>query len=183
MTVEIGSISEIVTAFVAISGVCVSLCEYSRANKIKRSSYLEPLIDKMKSKEISEIVYMFQYGNFEYNDSFHKSGELERKVDKALQYFSYLCYLRKKRIISIDEFSFFELEISQALRDKSLIDYLYNLFHFACKIENYKSEYGGFKKNVYSNLLQYAKEKKLIDDTFFDKKAYQSGLYPRYLNF
>lgn len=180
---QIGSLAEIITAVVALLGVIVSVREYKRSNLIKRSSYIEPLIEKMKSDEISEVVYMFQYGKFEYNGDFHGSGDMERKVDKTIQYFSYLCYLREKKIISEDEFSFFELEISQSLRDSNLIDYLYNLFHFVCRVECYVSPNDGIEKSVYSSLIKYGKEKKLLDDSFFDKNAHKKGPYHRYLNF
>lgn len=127
---EIGSIAECLTCLVALVGFILSFMEYRRSNRIKKSSYLEPLIDKMMSdKDIAETIYMLQYGNFKYSEDFHNS-EQERKLDKTLQYYSYLCYLKDKSIISSEEFSFFEIEISQALRNKMLIDYLYNLYSF-----------------------------------------------------
>lgn len=181
---EIGTFAEVCTALVALVGIFLSVREYMRSNKLKRSSYIEPLIEKMKSSEISEIVYMFQYGMFDYKKEFHKSGEMERKVDKTLQYFSYLCYLREKKIISKDEFSFFELEISQSLRDPKLIDYLFNLYHFGCRVEQYNPNRDGIEKSVYSSLLRYAKSKGLIGDSFFDKNAcLKSGCYHHYLNY
>lgn len=181
---EIGSFADICLAIVAIVGVFISVREYMRSNKLKRSSYIEPLINKMKSKEISKVVYMLQYGKFVYKSDFHGSGELERKVDKTLQYFSYLCYLREKNIISVDEFSFFELEISQSLREPRLIDYLFNLYHFVCHVEGYDPYNDGIEKSIYSSLLRYAKKKGLIEDSFFDKNAYnKTSLYHNYLNF
>ena len=124
---EIGSIAELITCGGVLVGFILSLIEYRRSNKIKRSSYLEPLFDKlMLDKDIAETIYMLQYGEFKYSENFHNSDK-ERKLDKTLQYFSYLCYLKDKRIISSEEFSFFEIQISQALRDKKLIYYLYNL--------------------------------------------------------
>lgn len=181
---EIGTVADLCTALVAFVGVFISVREYLRSNKLKRSSYIEPLIEKMKSSEISEIVYMFQYGQFDYNKDFHKSGEMERKVDKTLQYFSYLCYLRENNIISKDEFSFFELEISQSLRDPCLIDYLFNLYHFVCHVEGYDPYIDGIDKSVYSSLLRYAKSKRLIIESFFDKDVYKENeYYHHYLNF
>jgi hypothetical protein len=181
---EIGSIADVCTALIAFVGVVVSVREYLRSNKLKRSSYLEPLIEKMKSPGISEIVYMFQYGQFDYKKEFHKSGEMERKVDKTLQYFSYLCYLREKNIISKGEFSFFELEISQSLRDPKLIDYLFNLYHFVCCVEGYNPNKDGIEKSVYSSLLKYAKRRGLIVESFFEKNAFlENDCYHHYLNY
>ena len=91
MTLEIGSVAELITAIVAVVGVIVTVGEYKRSNRIKRSSYIEPLIDKLKSDDISQVVYMLQYGKFFYNKEFHGSKE-EIKVDRTLQYLSYLCY-------------------------------------------------------------------------------------------
>lgn len=61
---EIGSFADVCIAIVTIVGVSISVREYMRSNKLKRSSYIEPLVDKLKSKEISEVVYMFQYRKF-----------------------------------------------------------------------------------------------------------------------
>ena len=135
----------------------------------------------MKSdKDICEMVYMLQYDKFVYTENFHDGGELERKLDKTLQYFSYLCYLKDKHIISSEEFSFFELEISQALRDEDLINYLYNLFHFVCKVQGYNHTKSDLKKSIYGYLLYYAQNKRLIDNSFFDTNEVN---YPHYLNF
>ena len=181
---DIGNLSEIVTAAVAFIGVAVSLFEYHRSNKINRSSYLKDLISEMKTDaDISEMIYIFQYHKFIYDRHFHEDGELERKVDKSLQFFSYLCYLKETRIITDQEFSFFEIEISQALRNKDLIDYLYNLYHFICNVEGYNPVSKGTNMSVYGSLIKFGKKKHLIDDSFFDKNIYKEGIYHHYLNF
>ena len=48
---EIGSYTNICIAVVAIIGVSISVREFMRSNKLKRSSCIEPLVDKLKSKE------------------------------------------------------------------------------------------------------------------------------------
>lgn len=61
-----GPLTEIITAVFEFVGIFISLKEYKLSNLIKRFSYIEQLIGKIKSDEISEVVYMFQYGNFKY---------------------------------------------------------------------------------------------------------------------
>ncbi len=48
---EIGSFADVCIAIVTIVGVSISVREYMRSNKLKRSSCIEPLVDKLKSKE------------------------------------------------------------------------------------------------------------------------------------
>lgn len=182
---EWGSIAEIITAATAVVSASIALWQYWHANNVKRASYIETLLDKIKTDDaISEMIYKFQYSEFKYDSNFH-GGEEERKIDRTLLFFNYICYLREKHIISKAEFSFFEIEISQALRSQDLIDYLYNLYHFNYRVEGYKSKSAGLENSVYSHLLKYANSKGLLPDAFFDATACRiSGSHlHHYLNF
>lgn len=53
------------------------------------------------------MVYALEYDMPWYNDNFHDSGELERKMDKTFSHFSYICYLYKTKLLSDAEFEFF----------------------------------------------------------------------------
>ena len=106
-----------------------------------------------------------------YTKKFHKSGELERKVDKTLSYFSYICYLKKKRLITASEFKFFEYEVKRILVNNQVVEYLYNLYHFT-KMR---------KMNLtFYYLFLYGKRKKFFNKDFYNSK---SSIYNNYLNF
>lgn len=100
----------------------------------------------------------------------------KKKVDRALQYFSYICYLKEKRIITNDEFMFFEIDISQALRCKDLIEYLYNLYHYECEIGNYDPQGNGIENYSFGSLIRYGKQKGIIPDDFFIKRKVTSTI-------
>lgn len=170
--------NEIIT-FISCIGVIVSVIlavvQWRRNSKLKRADYINDLIEKIRSDDdIRSVIYMIDYSGDNYiwyNEDFHKSGELERKVDKTLSYFSYICYLKYKKIISNDEFKFFKYEIERILKNSQVKEYFYNLYHFSEKFSvpltfNYLFEYG-VKMNIY-------------EEEFYNK---ESKKYPKYLNF
>ena len=81
-------------------------------------------------EDIAKVVHLFEYDKTWYNFGFHDS-ELEKTVDKALSYFSYICYLRERKIITTKEFKFSKYEIDHLLMNKQVIDYLYNIYHYS----------------------------------------------------
>lgn len=138
MSIELGNIADLGTLATAIVGVIIGLYQYHKSVKVRRSSFVLSLLNQMKGdKGINKIIYQFQYGEFNYSEEFHGNGKYENDTDRTLLLFSYTCYLREKKIITNKEFSFFEISITQALRNDGLIDYLYNLYHFVCKAEGY----------------------------------------------
>ena len=92
-----------------IVGGCFGYYQWQKSIKIKRGEYLNELTEKIRTDpDISEVVYILDYNQKWYDDSFHESGELERKVDKTLSYFSYICYLFENKLITKNEFAFFQ---------------------------------------------------------------------------
>lgn len=181
----LSSFGSIVAALAALGGLVFVGLEYRRSNKIKRADFIENLINRMRGDtDIREILYVFQYNSFVYNSGFHKNAELERKVDKALLYLSYICYLRKRRVITNKEFTFFEIEISQTLRNRGVIDYLFNLYHFECRVAGLDpSARGSRKQFTFYYLLEYGRSIRLIEDGFFDPENAGRGRYHKYLIF
>ena len=183
---RLSQISTFLTALVALGGFVALLIEYRRSNSIKRADYIDKLIERFRGDtDIRDIMYLFQYGGFIYDEDFHDGdNDIERKVDKALMYLSYVCYLKSKRIITKREFSFFEAEVLQALSNPGVIDYLFNLYHFETRkgmlTSKGRNNHGRF---TFSHLLRYAREKNLIDKSFFYPESVELGLYHHFLNF
>lgn len=174
-----------VSVIVAVVGLVALLREYRKSNAIKRANFVTQLIEKYKGDiDIRKVMYMFQYNEFIYDERFHCGDDNERQVDKALFYLSYACYLKDHRVISNNEYPFFEIEVQQALRNNGIIDYLYNLYHFECKATGLdpmerKSE----RRFTFYYLLKYARENRMIDESFYDPHSAGLGYYSRYLNF
>lgn len=118
---------------------------------------------------------MFDYGEEWYSMQFHGSGELELKVDKTLSYFSYICYLKRQKIISNKEFDFFKYEVERILMNQQVQDYFYNLFHFSNKFGT---------PFTFKYLFEYGKKRKMFENNFYDKNAYhKDARYHHNLNF
>lgn len=157
--------------FVIIGG-CFGYHQWKKSVKIKRAEYLNELTEKVRTDEdISEMIYILDYNQEWYTDSFHESGEFERKMDKTLSYFSYICYLFDNDLIEKSEFKFFEYEIDRILMNASTIQYFYNLFHFAEKCK---------APITFKFLFEYGKNAKIYDQEFYNP---DSKKYPHYLNF
>lgn len=125
---------------------------------------------------IKEIIYMFDYDEDWYSKEFHLSGDLERKVDKTLSYFSYICYLKDRGIITKKELFFFQYQLESILRNQQVQDYLYNLYHFS----NKKGLPMTFKY-----LFEYGEKEKLFSKEMYDKESYkdESNYFHQYINF
>ena len=155
---------------IILAGGIIALYQWHKSMKLKRAEYVYSLLDEIKTnKDISN--YLFDYGQKWYGPSFHNSGELERKIDITLDYYSYICYLYNQRIIKQADFNCFKYDVERIITNHQFIDYCYNLYHFSKKIKQPISFY---------ELFQYAKKRDCFDDEFWNSR---STKYPHYLNF
>ena len=97
-TYNISDVLTAVSVFVVIIGGVFSLIQWMKNQQLKRGEYINELTEKIRTDEdIKEIVYLMDYNDeIWYTAKFHGSVEFERKVDKTLSYFAYICYLKKK---------------------------------------------------------------------------------------
>ncbi len=167
------SISDIIAVFSFLSiiaGGIFALKKWNINQKLKRAEYIKTLFDEIRSN--SEIVfYLFEYDSNWYDEKFHNSKELERKIDYTLSYFSYICYLKNNNIITKSDFNYFRYELERILHNQQFKNYIYNLYHFSQKINQPIS---------FVDLFQYAKDNGYFDHDFWDKN---SKKYPHLLNF
>lgn len=118
---------------------------------------------------------MFDYDNYWYGSNFHNGGIIEANVDKTLEYFSYICYLKKRKVITKHEFKFFLYDVSRILSNSQVQNYLYNLYHFSNKFN---------KPMSFSYLFEYGRKTKIFDDNFYHVDAHTySPKYVQHLNF
>ena len=174
--ISISDITSIISTLFIFLGGIFGYYQWRKNVLLKRSGYINDLIEKIRSNnDIKDIMYMFDYDDEWYSEKFHGSGKLEFKVDKTLSYFSYICYLKKQKIISNKEFDFFKYEIERILMNPQIQDYFYNLYHFSKKFNIPFS---------FKYLFEYGKNKKMFDDNFYDKNAHKKdSKYHHNLNF
>lgn len=176
-TYSVSDIISAVSAVLVVIGGLFAFVQWRKNVALKRASYINELTEKIRTDpDIKDIVYLFDYEDRWYSSHFHGSGELERKVDKTLSYFSYICYLKNQKLINKKDFKFFQYEIDRILINPDVQDYFYNLYHFSSK---FKMPFTFFY------LFKYGKRKKMFDASFFDNKSYikDSTIFHHYLNF
>lgn len=194
---KIVNIGAILSAVVALGSLIALLLEYRRSNAVKRAGYIAQMIDKFRGdSDIRNVLYAFQYDLFRYTKDFHSNTEEQRKVDKALLYLSYVCYLAQKGIIAKDDFSFFEIDMRQTLTCPDVVDYLFNLYHLDYLeslgstsgidelgnpgIVRKKKQQGG-SGFPFSFLLNYGVKQHLIGADFFNPENVGKGKYHNYV--
>lgn len=169
---DIGDVLTALSLILAILGAFFGLYQWRKSLKIKRAEYINELTEKIRTDDdIKEVVYILDYGHIWYTSTFHDCGELERKMDKTLSYFSYICYLYQSHLITKKEFQFFKYEIERILTNAQIQNYFYNLYHFADKFNT---------PITFKYLFEYGKKNKMFDHEFYNSG---SKKYAHYLNF
>lgn len=168
------SISDIIAGLTFLSAIIAgifALVQWNKNMKIKRAEYVKSLMVEMRSND--EIaIYLFDYNNqLWYDREFHNSNKLEKKIDYTLNFFSYICYLRKHRIIKDADFNCFRYTIVRILQNNQFQNYCYNLYHFSLRMK---------QRIPFYDLFIYGTKNHYFDDEFWNKK---SKKYPHYLNF
>lgn len=163
-------ISSVITVVLVIIGGIFSLIQWRKTVKQRKSEFIYELISKIRIDEnIVNTLVRIDYGEKWY-ENFHDNKKLEFEVDKTFAYFSYICYLKKCKLIDEQEFYFFEYHLTRIFQDEQSIAYLYNIYHFAKKIGTNSAHY---------YLIEYGKEKGLIGENF----ELENQNFPHYLNY
>ena len=99
--------------------------KWDAARHERRAEFLFNLIQKLRDdKEIMDFIYSVDWN--------HPGNEIsEQQKDRALTYLSYICYLASQKVITADEFAFFEYEINRVLKSKVVGEYLLFIKDFA----------------------------------------------------
>ena len=166
-----------ISQLIAIIGGLFVFYQWRHNSRLKKADYINELTGKIRTDEIiRETMYMFDYGERWYSKEFHSSGDLERKVDKTLSYFSYICYLKSRRILTKKELYFFQYELKRILSNQQVQDYLYNLYHFSNKMG---------VPMAFKYLFDHGKKEKIFSQEMYDKESYKNtnNFFHRYLNF
>ncbi len=169
--ISISDIISVLTFFSIIIGGVFALRKWNMNLKIKRAEYVKSLINEMRTNQ-DIVLYLFDYNTeIWYNENFHNNLAIERKIDYTLNFFSYICYLSKHKIIKTAEYNCFKYNIERILKNNQFQFYCYNLYHFSARIKQPMPFY---------DLFTYAKNNHYFDDDFWNNRSQK---YPRYLNF
>ena len=158
-------ITEIISLVLGAAGLCFGLYQFYQNSKIKRAEQLNSIITRIWSDdEIRSVIQMWEYNDSWYEpSSFHGSAR-ETKIDKTLQYLSYVCYMYKMKLLHENEFATIEYEIVRALKNKSVIEYLQFLYSFSkCAVSDNRTIPFPF-----IDLLNYGLDKSIISKELFN---------------
>lgn len=121
--------------------------------------------------------------DFTYDGKFHvqkgtkrmalknlSDDDLFKMIDHTLSTFSYVCYLKKERTITIQDMRFFEYEIRRLVDNPHIANYLYSLYHWSKSLEVEMS---------FSYVINYCISKRYLDKSF--KKYSLNVIYTCYL--
>ena len=131
----------------AVVAFFVSLYQWRRGQRIRKSEFLSELMAKFTSSEIATTYYeyierktkCFYKGLSSEGEPEFISEEDERAVDRLLGFMSYVCYLYENRLIDKNEFSLFVYQMNAVLSDEDIRRYMADLR--GCLPANYPYEY------------------------------------------
>ena len=188
----VSEIIALITAIITVFGFCATLWGLFRNRSVTRAELIKGLIDKMRGDdEIRGYIYYVDdednekwYTDLSFYDKEKTKGLTGKQVDKALTYLSYLCYLKKRRLINKNEFAFFRYEIRRVFKNKSTVDYLCNLYHYSFSEKDEKDYYKMSPKKrdkekkktcPFIYLIKYGEKNGFIKPNFYRLEALKEG--------
>ena len=171
---EIDNILTLISIFLVIVGSGFAYKQWSTSNKIKRTEFINQIIEKLRfDEDMVSTMYIVEYAYDWYDENFHANKDgLEYSIDKLLSYLSYICYIYKLRNITNKEFRILRYELNRVCSSPAVQSYLWNLYHFSK---------GQEIECTFQYLIDYGIKNKIINKENFNNHAF-SG-YPKYLNF
>ncbi len=171
-------LSGLLPAITTVIGFVVTICVWISNIKVRRADYIRDMLEKIHNdRTVQDVVYIMQYNDKWYTTAFYDDHEFETKMDAALSFFSYICYLRNKRIITKDEFGLFHSMICHIAKNNSTLRYFYNLRHYS---EIYSSKFAKAPKKhikyytfmnlfTFRYLFEYMVKNNYVDKKLFSK--------------
>lgn len=151
------TIYELLFFIATIMAGIFALFQWRQSYKLERAKLVKEASSNLRDdKDMASALYAIDYGEEWYPFADHN---VEQKFDRVFAFYNYLCYLRKKHILSKEEFRIFEYKIKRMSRNKSSLKYLFYIYHFATKNKTDVSFY---------HLLEYMKKNELLKDDFWD---------------
>lgn len=156
-TFSISDIIDLLSIIAITIGGIFTLCKWNISMRIKRAEYIRNLIEVKNKELILKTFNLFDYNIEWYSRDFHRSN-IENEVDYTLTYFDYVCYLNSTNIFDTKTFNLFKYQVDSIVRNQQVIDYMYNLYHYA------KNNHMGLS---YPYLLGYAAQKGYVNEDFY----------------
>lgn len=140
MTEWLGIIPDWIQVLIAVVAAVFALRQWRESCAVSRAEHLREMLDDFNDEIVSSGFRTLIDRQDETNIVFYNGGNkfadgYESVVDRMLWVFSRICYEHDKRIISDEEFAFFEYQIRRTLQNKQIQQYLKDLVRIA-DVEN-----------------------------------------------
>lgn len=120
----------VLTALTAVISVPIIMVQYAKSKKQKRAEFILQLHHIfVDDKDMMEMFYKIEYGDFKYDAEMHISLE-EKKLDKLLGHFNNVCRLYEMNVIEDNDFEIFRYEISRVAQNREVCKYFDFLDHW-----------------------------------------------------
>lgn len=166
----------LISLIIAVIGGFFALHKWKESIINKRSEIVKEIIEKIRDdNQISAVMDTidwnegFKYdGKFTFYNNQRKAlkdaddSSLFLMIDKTLSHFSYICYLRKKKLLKKSDIKIFDYELRRLLDNEHIANYLYSLYHWS-KHLNVNMPY------IY--LVKYGVRKRFLKLDFYKKNS------------
>jgi hypothetical protein len=174
-----------ITLVFAVVGGYFALKQWKTQVMHKRAEMVNDLMNRVRDdKDIAAIMDIIDWNEgIRYDGKFSvdrgvvkevlltvNNDALFKMIDKTLSFFSYICYLRKRKAISKKDMIPFEYELRRIADNNHIRDYLYSIYHW--------SKYLGVKCS-FEHLIDYYLKKGYLSKDF--KELNETGRYNCFL--
>lgn len=124
--------SQLLVALATVGAFVYAIVQVRQSKKHKRAEFIIQLHDIfVHDEDMVEMFYKIEYGDFQYNDSFHMTSE-EKKLDKLLGHFNNICRLYEMNILRDEDIELMRYEICRVAQDTQVQNY-FQWLDYWCK--------------------------------------------------
>ena len=122
--ISIGDLIQFVALLIASLGLFLNLIQLKIANRQKRAEYIINLYNQSAlDKDVLDIYYKIEYGEFRYDHEFHRSPE-EIKLDKLIDMYDNIAKLYRLGNFTLRDLSYVADRYLVVYQDPSVRKYL-----------------------------------------------------------
>jgi hypothetical protein len=122
--ITIGDIIQVGALFIASVGLFLNLIQLRAANRQKRAEYIINMYNQSAlDKDVLDIYYKIEYGNFTYDQEFHGSEE-EIKLDKLIDMYDNIAKLYLLGNFTLRDLNYVAYRYLVVYQDESIGNYL-----------------------------------------------------------
>jgi hypothetical protein len=122
--ITIGDIIQFGALFIASVGLFLTLIQLKAANRQKRAEYIINMYNQSAlDKDVLDIYYKIEYGNFRYDAEFHGSEE-EIKLDKLIDMYDNIAKLYLLGNFTLRDLNYVAYRYLVVYQDESIGRYL-----------------------------------------------------------